>query len=383
MPELVCWNPKHMQSILTWNNTAFEKVGELFRLRDYGSHSLLVDINAIFSQHPNFEPADRTGHTKSPYRQHIARPWKIPTQNWTLDEALAHRVHNLTALDRKINVFWSGGIDSTTAVTAFLKHAPDLSQLRILYSPFSTYEHPDYLDWIKGFGKIELADVSGENYLDDQYDGIFITGDAGDELNASLDESFFETYGYDALLSGWKDFFHQHNQSPDFVERCQLFFSVAGRPIETVLEARWWFYTSCKQRSILNLKLPWFFNRENFLFTDLIGFFDCEEYENYIFWNIQNIVDIRGYQTWKQPLKNYCFEFDGLQNWYKNKIKTHSIQMSTYIAKKIALNDHQWIAILDDGTRISTPSLPVLTQKEFFNKHPDLLDWIINAPDTV
>lgn len=383
MPDLVCWNPEHMHSILTWNNTVFEKVGDLFRLTDYDSHALLIDINKIFSQHPSFEPIDRTGHTKSPYRQNIARPWTVPTQHWSLDQALASRVHNLAELDVKINVFWSGGIDSTTAVTAFLKHAPDLSQLRILYSPFSTYEHPDYLDWLKGFEKVELVDVSGENYLDDQHDGIFITGDAGDELNASLDESFFETYGYNALHSEWTDFFFQHNQSPDFVERCELFFSRAGRPIETVLEARWWFYASCKQRSILNLKLPWFFNRKKFRFTDLMGFFDCEEYENYIFWNIQHIVNNQGYHTWKQQLKNYCFEFDGLEHWYKNKIKTHSTQMSTYIAKKIALNDHRWIAIMDDGTRISTPSLPVLTRKEFFQHHPGLLDRMIHAPHTV
>jgi hypothetical protein len=383
MPNLLCWNSEYIPSILKWKNIDFEKVGDLFRLKDYSSHALLIDINKIFSQRPKFEPVDRTRHTQSPYQQHIPRPWNIPTQQWTLDEALSRRVHNLALLDSKINLFWSGGIDSTTAVTALLKNLPDLSQLRILYSPFSTYEHPAYLDFLKGFAKVELADVSGENYLDDHYDGIFITGDGGDELNASLDESFFERYGYNGLHGGWKDFFYIHNGSSDFVEQCQLYFLSAGRPIETVLEARWWFYTSCKQRSILNTRLPWFFNRKKFSFTDLIGFYDCDEYENYIFWNIQHIIHRDGYHTWKQPLKNYCHRFDGLDDWCKNKTKTLSTQMTTYIAKKIALNDHGWIAMLDDSTRICTPSLPVLTRKEFFNQHADLLDRIFNAPDTV
>jgi hypothetical protein len=326
---------------------------------------------------------DRTLHTKSPFCTYIPRVWKIPQQQWTLSQALEQRVLSLSNLNKKINVFWSGGIDSTTIVNACLEYLPDLSQLRILYSPYSTYEHPEYLSFLDQFSLVELIDISGDRYLTDEFAGIFVTGDGGDELNASLDESFFEHYGYDHLQTPWQDFFYTKNSNLNFVEFCEQHFSLAGRPINTVLEARWWFYATCKQRSILNLKLPWFFNYKNFDITNLIGFFDCAEYENYIYWNINSIVDRSGYSTWKQPLKDYCFAFDKMHDWHKNKTKMHSTQMLLYLSKKLALNDHRWIAILSDGSRITTPSLPLLSKKEFEMTYGNTLDWIFHEPDTI
>jgi hypothetical protein len=383
MLKLVCWNPIYTGTILNWKNIAFDRVGELFRHKDQTSNNLIIDINQVFSTKPKFEPIDRTLQTVSPYRIYVSRPWKIPQQQFTLDHALEQRVKKLALSNKKINVFWSGGIDSTATVTAFLKHLTNLSQLRILYSPYSTYEHPGYVDFLKNFPQIELVDISGEIYLNDQFDGIFVTGDGGDELNASLDESFFDQYGYNHLHSSWQDFFYKQTQNSNFVEQCQQHFLAAGRPIETVLEARWWFYTTCKNRSVLNLKLPWLFNYKNFAVENIVGFYDCEEFENYIYWNIDSVIDKSGYHTWKQPLKDYCFAFDNMENWRKNKVKELSGQMISYLAKKLVLNDQRWIAILSDGTRITTPSLPVLTRKEFEITYANTLDWIFHASDKV
>lgn len=383
MPELVLWNSRYLPSILKWKNICFKQVGELFQLESHADHSLLIDINSVFSSAPKFEPVDRTLQIKSPFRTYIPRPWQIPQQQWSLPQAMEQRVTNLCNLGKKVNVFWSGGIDSTTIVTAFLQHMPDLSQLRILYSPYSCYEHPGYLDFLKKFLQIELVDISGERYLTDEFDGIFVTGDGGDELNASLDESFFQEYGYDSLTKSWQDFFYAKTADSTLIERCQQHFLAAGRPIETVLEARWWFYATCKQRSILNSRIPWFFNYKKFDVADLVGFFDCAEYENYIYWNVHHIVNSTGYHTWKQPLKDYCFAFDNMQEWYNTKAKVHSMQMGKYLNKKLALNDHRWIAVLTDGSRVATPSLPMLSRKELEMTYGDTLDWIFYATDTI
>ena len=383
MPKLVCWNPQYMGTILNWKNIEFEQVGQLFRHKDQTSHNLIIDINKIFSKKPQFEPIDRTLQTVSPYCIYVSRPWKIPEYQLALDNAMEQRVKKLSLSNKKINVFWSGGIDSTATVTAFLKNLTNLSQLRILYSPYSTYEHPEYKDFLRHFPKIELVDISGEIYLNDQFDGIFITGDGGDELNASLDKSFLEQYGYNHLHSSWQDFFYKRTKNSNFIEKCQQHFLAAGRPIETVLEARWWFYSTCKNRSLLNLKLPWFFNYKRFTVENLIGFFDCEEFENYIYWNIDRVIDKSGYHTWKQPLKDYCFAFDNIEDWRKNKVKEHSNQIASYLQKKLVLNDQRWIAVLSDGTRIATPSLPALTRKEFEKTYGNTLDWIFHASDKV
>ena len=57
--------------------------------------------------------------------------------------------------------------------------------------------------------------------------------------------------------------------------------------------------------------------------------------------------------------------------------------MSFYLEKKLVLNDQRWIAVLSDGTRIATPSLPALTRKEFEKTYGNTLDWIFHASDKV
>ena len=384
MRELVCWNPQYLSRILEWKKIGHSRVGMLWRMDGYSQYNFLIEINRMFSSNPRYEPVDRTRHTKSPFKTFIPRPWHKPDHQWTLEHALQQRVSNLSKAGKKINVFWSGGIDSTCVVTACLKYLDDLSQLRILYSPYSCYEHPHYLDFLKQFSGPELIDISGEYYLTDELDGIFITGDSGDELNASLDQSFFEQTNYDGLHKPWQDLFASKNNSDSFFEQCHDHFSLAGRPIQTVLHARWWFYATCKQRSILNLRLPWFLNYQNPVNAhDLLGFFDCDEYENYIYWNIESVINRAGYHTWKQHLKDFCFEFDQLSDWHQNKTKTHSKQMILYLNKKLSLNDQRWIGMLSNGTRLHTPSLPILTIKELDQAYGNNLNWIFNEPDQV
>lgn len=383
-PLLLAYDDLHLQKILKWRGTALTSVGNLTKVSSFNSYNNLLDINGVFSNHPRWGISDRSFYTQSPVKQRVIRPWLQPKQQWDLDYALMSRVKKLETSGAKINLFWSGGIDSTTAATAFLKHLTDRSQLRILYSPYSVYEHPEYLNFLSKFPEVELIDISGTVYLTEQFDGIFVTGEGGDELNASLDQSFFDAYGYEVLHHPWRDFFRSRNSDSNFIDFCEEYFEIAGRPIETVLHARWWFYAICKSTSILYYnKLPWFFDYPNFKFTDLVGFFDCNEYENYVYWNIEQIIPGNEYVTWKQNLKDYCYAFDRFGDWCKNKEKYNSGQLGTYIAKKIALSSQNWIFLLDDGTRISTPSLPVLTRKEFKSRYDTTLDYLFNEPDKI
>lgn len=369
---------------MNYHNIQYHPTGTLYKIKNFNSYNNMIAVNEIFSNSPNFQPVDRTGLVRSPINYHIGRKWSVPAQSQTLDQVLQERVCNLSITDRPINIFWSGGIDSTTVVTAFLKHAPDKKQLRILYSPFSTYEHPDYLEFLRKFPEIELVDTSGTVYLNYQFDGIFITGDGGDELMGSIDESFFTAYGYDGLNKPWRDFFYHANSDSDFMEFCERHFAQAGRPIDTVLEARWWFYATCKNSSMLReLRLPYFLDYTNFALEMLHGFFDCDEFEKYIYWNTDKIIGCSDYRTWKQVFKDYCCEFDGLKEWAVNKSKFNSNQFPLYVAKKIILKDQRWIMILSDGTIIRTPSLPLLSEKEYRDRYGTQLDYIFNVHDQV
>ena len=179
-PSIVVANNRFFSKILDLYNFQYSYNG-VYKFTNCSDHAMMIAINEVFSKSPKHQPVDRTGLTKSPLNHHIERPWKIPTQQLSLDQAFKERVDNLLNTQQRINLFWSGGIDSTAMITAFLKHSPDKKQLRILYSPYSTYEHPGYLEFLKKNSDLELVDISGTVYLNCQFDGIFITGDGGDE----------------------------------------------------------------------------------------------------------------------------------------------------------------------------------------------------------
>jgi len=364
-PGLVYTNDAYFDKIIAWQGLLSESVGKVHKFTNSDNYNYLVDINKIFSISPVGQPVDRTGFTTCPVDYCVDRAWTVPVTQKTLDQALQERVLNLADSQQKINVFWSGGIDSTAMVTAFLKHLENKSQLRILYTPWSTYEHPEYIDFVKKFQTVELIDISGDVYMDTEFDGIFVTGDGGDEFNGSLDESFFTKHSPATLFACWKDFFYKHNSSDEFINFCENYFSQSGREINTVLEARWWFYAVCKNTSVLRTKLPYFVDYKNFSPDMLQGFYNCREYEEFVYWNTDQILAGSEYISWKHYLKSYCYEFDGFENWYSTKGKFNSSQTNKYTSKKIVLKNLECLMILSDGTHLRTPNLPFITHQEY------------------
>lgn len=380
--KVISVNADYLPRLLQYHNISIDLVGQIVKVGGFSAYNYLVDINKIFSSNPTWYPIDRTGFIHHPVNWAVPNFWTAPVLQLSLAQAMESRVKELVELDQTINLYWSGGIDSTAMVTAFLQHSKNLDQLRIIYSPWSTYEHPGYLDFLKKFSGPELIDQSGEYYLDSDLDGTHVTGDGGDEYNASMDESFLETYGYQILQRNWIDFFREQGASDALINFCVEYFAKSQRPIESVLEARWWFYMICKNRSILNQnKLPFFINKDkDFEPSRLQGFFDSHKYESYIYWNTDKIMPTNEYSSWKQEFKKYCYEFDNMETWYLTKTKFNSNQFGMYALKKNVLNDTRWIFILSDGTRISTPNLPLLSKKEFDRYYGDSLQVLFNEP---
>lgn len=373
--QLVAWNETYLPKILQIHNKFGGLEGSLPYISMQPEYNNIVKINSVFSSHPRYMPVDRTLTTVLPFKTKVPRPWKIPTTQLSLDEAMAHRTTNLLHTNQKINIMWSGGIDSTAIVTSFLKNNNHLSQLRILYSPWSMYEHPDYLDFIKKFA-VETVDISGTRYMNWDFDGVFVTGDGGDEFTASIDESFFTKYKWDILQEPWQDLFYSKFKDDSFMDFCQKHFLNSGRPIDTILEARWWFYATCKSRSIFNFKYALFFDNDKFDIKNLIPFYDCDEFEQYVYWNIDKCIPNKQYSSWKQPLKDYIKNFDGLTGWADTKEKYTSSQLNQYLVKKIALKNQRWLALFDDGSRATTPSLPLFSANEYTENLN--LDWVFN-----
>jgi hypothetical protein len=384
-PLVKSTNATYLKQLLEFNNYSIaETVGECYKIHGFDNYNQLLTINSMFSSYPRFAPVDRTQQALGPICYSPERPWTVPLKELTLEDALCQRVTELCLADQKLNLLWSGGIDSTAIVVSFLRYAPDLTQCRIIYSPWSTFEHPDFFKLLKTFDNLELVDMSGEMYLDFAIDGLIITGHASDEIHASLDESFFIQHGYDFLSTPWKDFFYSKLPDDKFIEFCERHFAAAGRDITTVLDARWWFYTSSKLTSLLNNSNLVFFTADNALFDPgrLIGFFDCNAYEQFIYFNTDKIIQSDNYSTWRQFLKNFCYDFDGLNDWRVNKSKFSSNQIQIYTYKKQILNNARNLMILDNGERVCTPSLPLFSSNEW-NQIKSNYQHVFRPPDSV
>jgi hypothetical protein len=203
-------HPTYLPSLLKFAGLESTRVGQLYKVQNFNDFNSLVDVNSVFSNFPQYFPIDRTETVVNPIKFSVYRPWTVPVQNISLEQALADRAKYFLSRNQKCNLFWSGGIDSTAMVTAFLKHTKNLDQIRIVYSPWSTYEHPGYIEWIRSqYPNLETIDCSGDVYINQSWEGIYINGMGGDELTASMDQSFFELVGFDTLQQPWKNYFNQ------------------------------------------------------------------------------------------------------------------------------------------------------------------------------
>lgn len=361
-------NAFYSKRLLEFNDySIIESVGTFYKVEGFNNYNQLLNINSMFSNNPQFDPVDRTLQALGPIRYSLERQWTVPTCEVSLEHALQQRVNELCNSNQKLNLLWSGGIDSTAIVVSFLQYAPDLHQCRVIYSPWSTYEHPEFFKLLRTFDNVELVDISGEEYLNFNLDGLFISGNTSDEIHASIDESFFNQYGYDFLFTPWKDFFYSKLPDNKFIEFCEQHFAAAGRDINTVLDARWWFYASSKLTSILNNCNLSFFTSgpKQFDPKRLIGFFNCDVYEQFIYFNVNKVISSGNYATWRQFLKDFCYQFDGFNDWRVNKSKFGSSQIQIYTYKKQILNDSRNLMLLDNGERVGTSNLPLFSLAEW------------------
>jgi hypothetical protein len=228
-----------------------------------------------------------------------------------------------------------------------------------------------------------MLDISGELYLNLDLDGIIVSGNSSDEIHASIDESFFTQYGYDFLFTPWEDFFYSKLPNNNFIDFCKQHFSAAGKDIVSVLDARWWFYASSKLTSILNIEnLAFFASGSSFDPNRLIGFFDCDWYEQYIYFNVDNIISSPDFATWRQFLKDFCYEYDGFDDWRVNKTKFNSSQMQVYTDKKQILNNARSLMVLANGQIVATPNLPLFSLQEWNSIKQDY-QYVFQSSDKI
>lgn len=375
-PLVQVTDPSYFKDLLKFHGHSIindNKNETQFYIDYFQDYNYLIDTNRFFSRNPMGDIIDRTQTVKMPVNYHVADPWIEPDLNnqKNLDECFYNRVTEFNKKNTVINLFWSGGIDSTAIIAAFLRYNSNYSNLKIYYTVWSVKENPYFYLLLKKIKNLTLIDYAGDEYFK-KLEGIGITGEPADELTASLDYSFYQKYGCEGLQKPWIDEFYNHLKNNDYIDFCVKWFKQSGIEISTILEARWWFYISTKYYAYSNYNL---ITNENF-----DNFYNTRDFTNYWAQNLNNLISKKGYHTYKQPIKDFVFSYDKNLIYKNEKTKKTSAHVTLFRNKKNILNNQRFIAVLQDGTKISTNNLPLFSEKEYRQKYENTLDYLFNKP---
>jgi len=339
--ELHNYNPLDLDNVDDYES---DYLGELYN-NFLCSLSLLVNCNV---------PFDRTGEYNLLNVDYTSIP-KIP-ENWDRDFAdiCNERAQVLWSLGKPLRVWWSGGIDSSTALTALITNKKPEHELSVWMGKACIEENPTYFEKIQKLG-IPIEWNSKETMFDnmDIWDGtaLNITGECGDPMYGTyvienhieeLNDHWHKTFDYEDVQFIYRDD-PRRNRFIDFAEE---YVSKAPFEIKTPVDFTWWVAFATKWQWIERR----FFNflKDPTGYTNMTAFFNTSEFQ---IWSMtKHHLKHKGtYKTYKWPSKEYIYKFNPDKDYLNHKTK--EVSMPKTMGKPHGwpyLNRHR--ILWDDGT---------------------------------
>jgi hypothetical protein len=376
-PKLLYLKKPFQECVIKWQQGEYQKYHNTYKIYGFNQYNLLLEFN-WFVEPNDYDPiVDRTQTVSMPFAYHIDRPWQPPAHNISLKEFFRCRTQQYLLTGQKINIFWSGGIDSTAIVVGFLTNCATATQLRIIYTNASVNENPEFFSLLKKFS-VELYELTLTGALHDKLDGITVNGMTLDERSAGISQTAFSLAGGECLFLPWQDYFRNCSVSSTFFDFFEQWFAVSSRPIKTLLDARWWFYLQTKSQS-QKYAAPRFYTQMFESQKINCCFYDCEEYDSYIYHNVDAIIQPGNtYHQHKNFLKQYIRDFDNNHHYYNFAIKINSNTMFEISKHVDILKDQCWAFLLEDLSYHGTANLPLLSVIELEQHFGNKLDYLFN-----
>jgi hypothetical protein len=245
--------------------------------------------------------------------------------------------------DKKLGVFWSGGIDSTCILTAILKNfqPTSLELVTVMCTADSVFENPVFYE--KHIRPIFKTSDSNNWALLTSPDFMFVDGNAADTLlmsmSPSLDVQMAVRRG-ELLSASWRtspdvliDYLAKIAQSKEFAvwyyETNKESIESTNIPIETYFDFMWWIsfnydyynWTVHTWFFILNqIGISWEQYQSRF-----VGWFRTIPYQ---LWAMNNngagVKHGKTVGSFKHHPKTYIYEFDSNEYYYRYKTKINS-----------------------------------------------------------
>ena len=169
-----------------------------------------------------------------------------PTFNKSFEEVVKQRALEILATGKKINVVWSGGLDSTLALFALMHYANDLSQIKVIGTYGSVIESGSLFDKrIKDKIAYDIK-INTKTKITYTEDDIFVTGFMGNQLFGPTNE--FSASGKEKSVMFHHSFGspevmyepYEKHVNPELLEFIKPAIDASPRKIETICDLRWY-----------------------------------------------------------------------------------------------------------------------------------------------
>jgi hypothetical protein len=257
---------------------------------------------------------------------------QVRTLDELCDQAGRAILEEAAATHKQIQVFWSGGIDSTAALVGLLKAATSedsLKRLEILLSEESIKEYPDfYRRFVKPLHP-RFVGAPVTNHLDPKK--LIVTGEHGDQIFGSAkamryvhDGRAFEPYEQ-MLPEILCETLGSAEEADTVVRYLEPFLKVCPVALRTVFDAFWWINFALKWQ-IVGLRLAVFRVRDvRAVFTALRHYFTDPSFQLWSYANHDKKIR-DSWESYKMPLKEYIYRFTGDDDYRRTKTKVPSLK---------------------------------------------------------
>ena len=302
--------------------------------------SLFQDANFFFNPAASF--IDRTGANEFFISMVIS---KIPKDKNNFNKSFKQLCHEraiqLIKTGKKINIMWSGGLDSTTVLFSLLKNANDLSQLRVILTPDSIAESgnlfdlhiKDKIDFVlepKRAKKYFYEKPQFENFNVDKE--LITSGSLSDDLNSiiRLKIPYEEQYwhlNYEEVLSKYTN-----KKIIDFLNKSVKAFPKEIKTYKDFLKFYGFNFHWHKEKYYILTGM------DQKYFSCYKSFFDTDEFQKWSIWN--NESDIMP-NILKKPQRDMLYEL--------TEDKIYSYDKGKGMAGPGLHEQNDWFFLLENG----------------------------------
>jgi len=292
--------------------------------------------NLLFSTHALI---DRSGGM-TPFMDWKPSPpiKELTSYTYTFEDVCLSRARSLIDTGKKISIFWSGGLDSTTALAVLMSEAPK-DQIRVICSPDSIIESGDVFDrYVKGKAEISLHPhapgglVFKRHTFHPDHD-ILVNGHPVDQL--------FGPFGMPLhrVIPGVEKLAPQDVIPPEVLEFFMPALARSPVPIQDMIDFIWYYKLNFGVDSLLNYPKAWI---PRPLWDILQPFYQGPTFENWAMHNYRSLYETHPLKQ-KKPMRDLIRKIWGAEEYCTYKTRCNS---------PVAVQNYPWAVLLEDGTRL-------------------------------